>query len=105
MGMNIAVIKTGGKQYLVSEGLMLSVEKIAGVKDDGSVTFDEVLFTDDGTTATVGKPTTGKKITATVMTALGKGPKLSIVRYKAKSRYHKRTGHGQPYTKVTIGKV
>lgn len=100
--MDIAVIKTGGKQYLVEKGSVLSVEAIPGVKEGDSVTFDSVLFTDDGKEVKVGAPTvSGSKVTATALEA-GKGKKIVVVRYKAKSRYHKKRGHRQPFLKVKI---
>ena len=101
---NIAVIKTGGKQYLVEEGRVLTVEKITGSAEGASVDF-EVLLTDDGTETVVGTPTvSGAKISGEI-TKEGKGKKVVIVRYKQKSRYHKKRGHRQPFAKVKVGKV
>ena len=101
----IAVIKTGGKQYLVNEGLVLVIEKIEGVNEGDSVTFDSVLLTDDGENTEVGTPTvSGKKVTAKALQA-GKGKKVTVVKYKAKSRYHKKRGHRQPFLKVKIEKI
>ena len=102
--MNIAVIKTGGKQYLVKEGSVLSVEKLAGANEGDTVSFDDVLLTDDGSATKVGKPSvSGSKISAKVVET-GKGKKVIVVKYKAKSRYHKKRGHRQPFTKVKIEK-
>jgi large subunit ribosomal protein L21 len=102
--MNIAVIKTGGKQYLVKEGLVLSVEKLAGANEGDTVTFGEVLLTDDGSVTKVGKPAvSGLKVSAKVV-EVGKGKKVIVVKYKAKSRYHKKRGHRQPFTRVKIEK-
>lgn len=100
--MDIAVIKTGGKQYVVEKGSLLIIEALPNVKEGDSVTFDSVLFTDDGKEAKVGAPTvSGAKVTATAVEA-GKGKKIVVVKYKAKSRYHKKRGHRQPFLKVKI---
>jgi large subunit ribosomal protein L21 len=99
----IAVIKTGGKQYLVKEGQVLTVEKITGAKEGDTVEF-EVLLTDDGSTTEVGSPKLSGKVSGTIL-AEGRGKKVTVVKYKAKSRYHKKRGHRQPFAKVKIGKV
>ncbi len=103
--MNIAVVKTGGKQYLVKEGTVLSIEKLDGVQKGDSVTFDSVLLTDNGTQTEVGKPAvSGAKVSATVLEE-GRGKKIVVVKYKAKSRYYKKRGHRQPFMKVKVGKI
>ncbi|MEK9176896.1 MAG: 50S ribosomal protein L21 [Patescibacteria group bacterium] len=103
--MNIAVIATGGKQYLVKEGSVITVEKLNGAKEGDSVTFDTVLLTDDGSTTAVGTPAiAGAKISAKVL-EIGKAKKVVVVKYKAKSRYYKKRGHRQPYTKVKIENI
>ena len=103
--MSFAIIKTGGKQYLVHEGLTLSIEKLPNVKEGDTVSFDEVLLMDDGKDTTVGTPMiSGKKVSAKVV-EVGRAPKVVVVKYKAKSRYHKKRGHKQPYLRVTIEKV
>lgn len=102
---DIAVIKTGGKQYLVHEGLTLVIEKIEGVNEGDSVAFDSVLLTDDGKETVVGTPSiSGKKVMGKAV-AVGKGKKVNVVKYKAKSRYHKKRGHRQPFLKVKIEKI
>lgn len=101
--MNIAVIKTGGKQYLVKEGQVLSVEHISGKKTGDSVEF-EALFMDTGSEATIGTPSLSKKVPATII-EMGKDDKKIVVKYKAKSRYHKKRGHRQPYARVKIDAV
>ena len=104
--MELAVIKTGGKQYVVSAGQTLFIEKLPkGAEDGAQVVFDQVLLVDTGTAATVGTPTVkGAAVKATVL-ATGKSPKIDVVRYKAKSRYHKRRGHRQPFSKVRIDAI
>lgn len=97
--MNLAVIKTGGKQYVVSEGTVLTIEKLPGAKEGDTVTFESIL-SDDGKETSL----KGGKVPATV-TKVGDGKKIIVVRYKQKSRYHKKRGHRQPFAKVKIGKV
>ena len=101
----IAIIKTGGKQYLVSEGQELSVEKLE-VEEGKSLELETLLITDEeGANAKVGTPRVdGAKIQATVLEH-GKLKKVSVVKYKAKSRYRRNVGHRQPYTKIKIGKI
>lgn len=98
-----AVIKTGGKQYVVSEGDVITIEKLSGeFKEGDKVTFEEVLLVDDGKDTTIGTPfIKGAKVVGTVE-EMGRGKKVEVVKYKAKSRYHKRRGHRQPFFKVKI---
>jgi large subunit ribosomal protein L21 len=104
--MDIAVVKTGGKQFVVREGDSIYIEKLPQeVAEGDSVTFDHVLMVDDGKAVKVGNPAIGgAKVTGTVVRS-GKAKKLEVVKYKAKSRYLKRRGHRQPYVKVKIDKV
>lgn len=101
--MAFAIIKTGGKQYKVSEGDVLKVEKLPGAaRPEGKVVFEEVLLTDNGEETVVGAPIVkGAKVEAQVV-ADGRAPKIRVVRYKAKVRYHKVYGHRQPFTEVKI---
>jgi large subunit ribosomal protein L21 len=98
-----AVIKTGGKQYIVREGDELSIEKLAPeATEKGSVVFDEVLLIADEKSAEVGQPhVKGAKVTAKVI-AEGKGEKKMVFRYKSKTRQKKKKGHRQPFTRVKI---
>lgn len=109
--MEFAVIKTGGKQYVVSKGDLVTIEKLGrgsktqDLKRGDSLTFEEVLLTDDGKTTNVGKPMiAGAKVTATVF-SVGRLPKVEVVKYKAKSNYLKRRGHKQPFIKVKIDSI
>ena len=96
-----AILKTGGKQYKVSEGDVIYVEKL-GVEDGATVTFDEVLAVGEGDKLTVGAPyVSGAAVTGTVEKT-GKGKKINIFKMKPKKGYRRRQGHRQPYTKVTI---
>ncbi len=95
-----AIIKTGGKQYCVSEGKKISVEKL-DAEVGTEVTFEDVLLV-AGDECKVGHPTiAGAKVTAKVLEQ-GKGKKIRIFKYKAKSNYRRRQGHRQPFTKVEI---
>ena len=97
----IAVIATGGKQYVVKEGDVLSVEKIIAAKG-GTVTFDSVLLVDDGSKAQIGNPEVkGAKVEAELV-AEGRAPKVTVIHYRAKSRYFKKRGHRQAFSKVKI---
>ena len=99
-----AIIVTGGKQYNVSEGDTLFIEKL-DVNAGDSVVFDQVLAIVDGEDTKFGTPVVeGAKVEATVVKN-GKGKKVRVYKYKAKKGYHKRQGHRQPYTKVEIGKI
>lgn len=99
-----AVIATGGKQYVVTEGQTLEVELLGEYAKGDKIEFDHVLMTDDGAKAKVGTPTTGTKVTATYL-GEKKGPKLTIIRYKAKSNRDRRIGHRQHYAQVKIEKI
>jgi large subunit ribosomal protein L21 len=96
-----AVIRTGGKQYRVSEGDVIRVEKLAA--DAGStVELGDVLMIADGDQVNVGAPLVdGAKVTATV-TSHGRGKKIEIVKFRRRKHYDKRTGHRQDYTELTI---
>lgn len=98
-----AIIKTGGKQYCVEEGKVITIEKL-DVEAGAEVAFDEVLLV-SGDSVKIGKPTVaGAKVTGKVLEQ-GKGAKIRIFKYKAKSNYRRRQGHRQPFTKVQIEKI
>ena len=98
-----AVIETGGKQYKVSEGDVIFVEKL-GVEDGAEYTFDKVLAI-GGDTFTVGAPyVEGATVTAKVVKS-GRGKKIYVFKYKAKKNEKKKIGHRQDYTKVEITKI
>lgn len=99
-----AIIETGGKQYKVSEGDVLFIEKLP-VEQDAEITFDKViaLGSDDG--LKVGAPyVKGASVTAKVEKN-GKGKKITVFTYKPKKSSARKMGHRQPYTKVTIGAI
>jgi len=97
----IAVIQTGGKQYVVENGMVLTIEKIPAGKD-GKIVFDKVILIDDGSEMTVGAPFISGAEVAAEFVAEGKADKVRVIRYRQKSRYFKKRGHRQPFTKVKI---
>lgn len=99
-----AIIQTGGKQYMVSKGDKIQVEKLEG--DAGtSITFDKVLFVGDDKTSTIGKPViSGGTVEAKILLQ-GRGDKIRIFKYKAKSKYRRTQGHRQSFTELEITKV
>lgn len=100
-----AVIKTGGKQYLVEAGQKLRVEKIAAPKRGKVVNFDEVLLVGDGRGIAVGTPkVTGAKVVAEYLEE-NKDKKKLVFRYKSKTRQRTKKGHRQPYTQVLIKEI
>lgn len=102
--MTNAVIETGGKQYLVTKDEKLVIEKLDAQEGD-VVTFDKVLLIDNDGKINIGKPyLTGSKVTAKVLSQ-GKGEKLTIFKYRAKSRYRRKTGHRQLQTEVQIQSI
>ena len=99
-----AIIRTGGKQYRVSEGDVLNVEKL-NVEEGQEVVFDEVLTVVNDGEVKVGAPTVaGAKVTAKVAKQ-GKADKIFVFKYRAKSNYRKRQGHRQPFTQVEITSI
>ena len=104
--MKLAVIKTGGKQYKIKEGLELKVEKIE--KEIGEkINFEEILLISDekGKDVQIGDPVVnGGKVEAEILEQ-GKAKKVEVRKYKAKTRYKRNVGHRQMFTKVKITKI
>ena len=99
-----AVIKTGAKQHKVTEGDVLSVEKLAGNKGD-EVIFNEVLMVSDDKDVKIGKPfVDGAKVVGEIV-AQKKGPKLIVYHMKRRKGFHKKTGHRQSLTSMKITKI
>ena len=94
-----AIIATGGKQYKVSEGDVIRVEKL-DVEAGSVVTFDQVIAVSDGSLK-VGEAVSGATVSATVMEQV-RGKKIIVYKYKRKTGYHKKQGHRQLYTKIKI---
>lgn len=99
-----AVIKTGGKQYIVRPGQKLKIEKL-DAKEGGKVSFDEVLLVVDGDKVEIGMPhLKGARVEAEVAEQ-GRDRKKIIFKYHSKSRYRKFKGHRQPFTEVEIKEI
>jgi len=102
--MNYAVIQTGGKQYKVTEGSIIEVEKLP-VEAGSDFVFDSVLFTATDGVYSVGQPVVqGVTVTAKVVDQI-KGKKIRVANFKAKARYRSVTGHRQRLTKLQIEKI
>jgi large subunit ribosomal protein L21 len=99
-----AIIKTGAKQHKVSEGDVLSVEKLPGEKG-AEIVFNEVLMVSDEASVKIGKPfVEGAKVIGEVV-AQTQGPKLIIGKYKKRKGFRKKTGHRQALTSMKIKKI
>lgn len=101
--MMYAIIATGGKQYKVSEGDVIKVEKL-GAEAGSTFTFDQVLFV-GGDDVKVGNPTVAGATVEASVVGDGKAKKVIVYKYKRKTGYHKKNGHRQAYTKVKIEKI
>ena len=99
-----AVIKTGGKQYRVSEGETLKVEKLE-LEPGKKITFDEVLMIADGDKVQVGKPHVTKASVDAKVISQGKGKKVHILKFKRRKHSMKQQGHRQLYTEIQIDKI
>lgn len=104
--MSFAVIQTGGKQYKVAVGDEIVVEKLSGNHNIGDkVVISDVVLTDDGKITTLGNPfIKGSSVSATI-SEIGRLDKVLVVRYREKSRYHKKNGHRQPYMSLKIDSI
>ena len=100
----LAIIKTGGKQYIVTPGTKIKIEKIEE-KEGKEVTFKEVLLVEKNKKLEIGTPLVkGCKVIGKVLSQ-GKGKKVIILKYKPKTRYKVKKGHRQPFTEVEILKI
>ena len=106
MEKEFAIIETGGKQYMVSEGDTVKIEKISGdFKLGDKVTFDKVLVVDNGSDTTIGAPYIKGAAVSGEVKKIAKAKKVIVIKYKAKSNYFKKRGHRQPYFEVKIGAI
>ncbi len=104
--MEFAVIQTGGKQYRVSKGDSVLIEKLAGKHKIGDeITFDKVLLRDDGKNTDIGTPYIKDAKVGAEIVQIGRARKILVVKYKQKSRYLRRNGHRQPFFKVKITSI
>ena len=95
-----AIIETGGKQYTVTEGAEIFVEKL-DVEEGKTVMFTNVLMVDD----VIGHPYVDGAVVTGEVVKQGKQRKIRIFKYRQKTNFHKRQGHRQPYTKVVIKSI
>lgn len=100
----LAVIKTGGKQYIVKPGQKLKVEKIEG-EEGKEIKFSDVLLVEKDELVEIGQPTVGGATVAATILRQGKGEKVIAFKYKAKKRYHRKKGHRQLFTEVEIKSI
>ena len=99
-----AIIETGGKQYKVKEGDIITVEKL-GADAGSAYTFDQVLSVVNGETASFGAPyVEGASVSASVI-GDGKGKKIVVYKFKSKKNYHRKKGHRQPFTRLKIDSI
>lgn len=98
-----AIIETGGKQYTVSEGDIIKVEKLATAEGE-TVELDKVLAISKDGKLSVGNPWLKAKVQAKVLKH-GKGDKIIVFKYKPKKNYRKKQGHRQPFTEIQIEKI
>ncbi len=102
----LAVIKTGGKQYLVSPGKKIKIEKILDKKEGSEITFKEVLLlVKDNKDVEIGTPLIKKAKVVGKIVKQGRGDKTIIFKYKPKKRYQKKAGHRQYFTEVEIKEI
>lgn len=108
----LAVIQTGGKQYLVTPGQKIKIDppsprlrRARKIKEGDEITFSDVLLSEKENKIEIGTPLVkGTKVVGKVIRQ-GKGKKVIIFKYRAKTRYKKKTGHRQPFTEVEITKI
>jgi large subunit ribosomal protein L21 len=99
-----AIVRSGGKQFRVEEGALISVDSLAG-KVGETVTLGEILVIADGDDVKAGQPALeGAKVTAEIV-GHGKGPKIEVLRYKNKTRQRRSRGHRQSETTLRITKI
>lgn len=96
-----AIIKTGGKQYRVQIGDSIYVEKL-NLEDGSAITFDTVLFSDEGSDIRVGTPVLDDVKVEGKIIRQTKGHKIYVGKFKSKKNYRRKTGHRQPYTQIEI---
>ena len=104
--MEFAVIQIGGKQYKVSPGQTIKIEKIIGdFKVGDKILFDKVMLVEDGKDTTIGTPYITKAKATGALEEMGRNKTVEVIKYKQKSRYFKRYGHRQPWFKVKISSI
>lgn len=96
-----AVVKTGGKQYRVSEGDRLKVETLTA-EEGSDVTLDEVLMVGNGESVNVGAPLVANASVTAKVLSHGRGPKVKIIKFRRRKHHRKQAGHRQNYTELQI---
>ena len=99
-----AVIATGGKQYRVTEGETLKVEKLAG-EEGSEIELDQVLMVADGDNVQVGTPVLDKGTVTATIKSHGRGKKVEIVKFRRRKHHRKQMGHRQDYTEIEVTKI
>jgi len=100
----LAIIKTGGKQYLVQPGDKIKVEKL-DKKEGQEVVFSDVLLVEKNSKVEIGTPVVkSAKVSAKILKH-GKGDKIIVFKYKSKKRYSRKIGHRQPFTEIEIAEI
>ncbi|NLC26941.1 MAG: 50S ribosomal protein L21 [Fastidiosipila sp.] len=102
--MSYAIILTGGKQYRVTVGDEVFIEKLEGEAED-EIIFDQVLAVHDGDRLTTGQPLVEGATVKAELVKQGRGKKIHVFKYKPKKGYRRKQGHRQPYTKVRISEI
>lgn len=101
-----AIISTGGKQYRVSEGQRLKIEKMVGDHKEGdTLVFKDVLLKGDGSDLSIGTPLVAGSSVHSTIVKIGRYKTVDVIKYKQKSRYFKKYGHRQPYFEVKIDSI
>ncbi len=100
--MKFAIIETGGKQYRIEAGQEIRVEKLEDLVEGGKVTFDKVLLIADGEDVKIGMPYIEGASVECAFLETARAKKITVIKYKQKSRYFKKKGHRQPYTAVKV---
>jgi large subunit ribosomal protein L21 len=101
-----AIIATGGKQYIVREGDRVKIEKLQGEHKVGdTLTFDSVLLTAGAGEPKFGTPFIKGSFVSATLKAIDRSAKVTVIKYKQKSRYFKKNGHRQPYFEVQIDSI
>lgn len=99
-----AIIETGGKQYLVSKGDKIQIEKLTGEAGE-AIKFDKVLFTAEGANIQIGKPSVAGAVVEGTILKQARSKKVHVLKYRAKSKYRRKIGARQHYTEVEITKA
>lgn len=100
-----AIIQTGSKQYEVRQGDIIDVELLDNVSQDQEVVFENVLFTFDGSRASVGTPVVANALVKGTLLGEVRGEKVVAYKYKRRKNYHRKTGHRQNYLRVKISSL